>query len=89
MPGNVIRTTISHHVIKIHTKYHITSDTVLYAAVEAVQDALMEQARAQEENMQLAHDDLMASIEKGVDYRLTAVKDQVCYRSVGSWVDKY
>lgn len=51
-----------------------------HAAVEAVQDALMEQARAQEENMQVAHDDLMASFEKGVDYRLSAVKDEVGYR---------
>ena len=53
-----------------------------HAAVEAVQDALMEQARAQEENMQLAYDDLMASFEKGVDYRLSAVKDEVGYRPV-------
>lgn len=47
--------------------------------MEAVQDALMEQARAQEENMQLAHDDLMASVEKGVEYRLTGVRDEVRY----------
>eukprot|EP00904_Undaria_pinnatifida_P003118 jgi/Undpi1/12807/HiC_scaffold_7.g02474.m1 len=46
-------------------------------AVEAVQDALMEQARAQEENMQIAHDDLLASVEKSVAYRLTSVRDEM------------
>lgn len=37
----------------------------------------MEKARAQEENMQIAHDDLMASVEKGVEHKLSAVKDEV------------
>lgn len=60
---------------------------MLYAAAEAVQDALMEQARAQEENMQLAHDDLMASLEKGVDHRLRAVNDQVRFRFVEKGTD--
>lgn len=45
--------------------------------MEAVQDALMEKARAQEESMQIAHDDLMVSVEKGVEHKLSLVKDEV------------
>lgn len=32
--------------------------------------------------MQIAHDDLLASVEKSVAYRLTSVRDEVRYRPV-------